>query len=247
MRIDASESATSDVDSSLRAPARVLDVGRLRPSTTSFSRSRRGADDRSRRTSMRRRLRVDGRIPWTTSASGVRRPRIVLPKRTPRRQVGPDVRSNRSNLRLELAGKTVEEVIRSDRIEAPLTELDRIQHVRPNRRRRVPADPLRCHRQRVLVQVEKRDLGHVDRPLASVKKPSGANPDVEVARTDVPVVALEHRGARTSPDEAVREPENEVVAPQHERRIDTLAGFDVVGRLRGLIGHISKCTPTAMP
>ena len=36
----------------------------------------------------------------------------------------------------------MEEVVRTDRVEAHVTEVDRIQHVRLNRRGRVAADPL---------------------------------------------------------------------------------------------------------
>jgi hypothetical protein len=47
-----------------------------------------------------------------------------------------------------------------------------------------------------------------------VEKPPGADPHVEVTLSDVGVVALEHPGAATSPDESVRKAENqEVVTP----------------------------------
>jgi hypothetical protein len=62
-----------------------------------------------------------------------------------------------------------------------------------------------------------------------VEKPPSADPYVEVTLPDVGVVALEHRGAATSPDESVRKAENqEVVTPQHKRRVNALAGLDLI-------------------
>jgi hypothetical protein len=82
----------------------------------------------------------------------------------------------------------------------------------------------------VLVQIEEGDLRGFDRPVAVIEEPPSADPDVEVTRAGVGVVAVEHPRAATSPDEAVREPEyQEVVAPQHKRRVDTLPGVDLIG------------------
>ena len=131
----------------------------------------------------------------------------------------------------------MEQEVRPDRVEVRVAQVDSIQHVRLNRRGRIAADPVGCCRQRVLVQVEQRDLRALDRPSAVVEKPASADPDIEVARADVTVVPPEHLGAATSPDEAVREPEDKkVVDPQRERRVDALASLDFV-RSRPLIGH----------
>jgi hypothetical protein len=85
----------------------------------------------------------------------------------------------------------MEDIVEADGGERAHCAPDRFEHVGLYDLGPVAADPVRRPFQAGWVEIQQRDLGLPVREPAVVQKPAGANPYVQVARGDVPVVVVE--------------------------------------------------------
>src|SRR4029453_7344153 len=138
-------------------------------------------------------------------------------------------------------GGAVEDPVQGGRGETGVSEVERLEHARLDDSRRVALQAPRRLVQAGVVRVEKRDQRPLDRKAAAVQEKAGADADVEMRAADVSVVEVEEVPPWAPPDEAAREPQDDLVVEREPRRcVNGNARMGLGRRRHGAGGFIAR-------